>query len=276
MAPFQLTPAAASCPVLFSVPHAGRSYAPGLLAAARVAPAALGLLEDPLVDRLIEAAVAAGAGACVALHPRAEIDLNRGPEDLDPAMIEGRCEDAPPVPSRRARGGLGLVPSRLQGHGALWRRPLAARELRRRIEEIHFPYHEAIADELARLRAFHGEAILIDGHSMPAGNADIVVGDLHGASCRGDLAGLAMECAADAGFSVARNSPYAGGYTLERHGRPDRGIHALQIEISRPLYLSPTGKALGPGAARVAGLLASLVTHMGAHLHEPALLQAAE
>ncbi|HVF36736.1 MAG TPA: N-formylglutamate amidohydrolase, partial [Sphingomicrobium sp.] len=213
-------PARGPLPVLLSVPHSGRDYDQALLANAVQGRRSLEPLEDPLVDRLVWRAIASGVGAVIQPVPRAVIDCNRDEEEVDPAAVR-QISPAPVGP--RARHGLGLIPSRTQGHGPLWRRPIEQSELNARIEQVHRPYHRALAERLAGLQAAHGEALLIDCHSMPArpgGRVDLVIGDRHGASCAAWLSGQAARLARSAGFRVALNDPYAGGAIVARHGRP--------------------------------------------------------
>jgi N-formylglutamate amidohydrolase len=265
-----------SLPVLLSVPHSGREYDPAVLDNAAQGRRALETLEDPLVDRLAWRAIAGGVGAVVQPVPRAVIDCNRDEEEVDPAAIAG-ISPAPVGP--RARYGLGLVPSRTHRHGTLWRRPIDRAELNRRIEQIHRPYHQALADGLDALRAPHGEALLLDCHSMPArphGQADIVIGDRHGTSCAAWLSAEAIRIVRAAGFRAALNDPYAGGAIVARHGSPGHGLHALQLEIDRSLYLGRDGRTAGPGFDRIALLIEALATALGDALVARNLREAAE
>jgi N-formylglutamate amidohydrolase len=267
-------------PVLLSVPHAGRAYTPALLAAARLPRAKLETLEDRLVDRLVWRGVAAGAAAIIAQAPRAEIDLNRDEREVDPAMVMPRPHPSAIIESVRTRGGLGLVPARLAGAGPIWRERLPAAELARRVEEIHRPFHAAIEVELAAIRARFGIAILLDCHSMPpraaSGEAEIVLGDRHGSSISAELVEAAEDCARQAGFTVARNAPYAGGHVTARNGRPQSGRHALQVEIDRALYLAEDLRSPGPGFDRVAALIAGLVESVAKRALDPPVAVAAE
>ena len=276
----RLGPARPDSPVVLSVPHAGRAYSEGLLASARLSRARLESLEDRLVDRLVWRAVEAGAVALIADTPRAEIDLNRDERELDPAMVLPRPPAAATVESPRTRGGLGLIPARIAGSGAIWRQRIAAAEVARRIELIHRPYHEAIEAELKAARARFGVAVLLDCHSMPprgaGGEAQVVLGDRHGGSMAANLVAAAESAARAAGFAVARNAPYAGGHITERHGRPDRGIHALQLELDRSLYLAPDLRASGPGFDRTARLVAAIAEALAAAALEPPEAIAAE
>ncbi len=269
-------PPRGALPVLLSVPHSGRVYDEAVLANAAQGRRALEVLEDPLVDRLAWRAIAAGIGAVIQPVPRAVIDCNRDEEEVDPAAIAGI---SPAPVGARARYGLGLVPSRTHRHGALWRRPIDRVELMRRIERIHRPYHQAIADGLESLVVLHGEALLLDCHSMPSRpgtEADIVIGDRHGKSASPWISAEAARLARQAGFRVELNDPYAGGAIVARHGRPANGIHALQLEIDRATYLQRDGRSAGPGFDRVAALIEALASGLGQAILDRGLRDAAE
>ena len=251
----RLGPVLPATPVVLSVPHAGRDYPPALLEAARIPLAQLELLEDRHADALVEIAIAAGVPAIIATRARAWIDLNRGEREIDPAAIHPTPVAGATERSNRSESGLGLVPTRLPGGGAILVRPIAATELADRIERDHQPYHRAVAEALAEAHARFGVAVLIDCHSMPplpAGkgpSATIVLGDRFGRSASpAILAAIAIE-AQRSGLRVARNAPYAGAHTLERHGRPAAGIHAIQVELDRTLYLDSKLRRPGPGLA---------------------------
>ncbi|HET9638548.1 MAG TPA: N-formylglutamate amidohydrolase [Allosphingosinicella sp.] len=279
--PFRrLGPEKPGSPVVISVPHAGRAYSEGLLASARLSRARLESLEDRLVDRLVWRAVEGGATALIADAPRAEIDLNRDERELDPAMVLPRPAADSTVESPRTRGGLGLIPARIAGSGAIWRQRIAAAEVARRVESIHRPYHSALEAELESAKARFGIAILLDCHSMPprggGGQAPVVLGDRHGGSMAGVLVAAAEGAALAAGFKVARNAPYAGGHITERHGRPARAVHALQLELDRSLYLAPDLRTTGPGFDRVARLIAAIAAALAAAALDPPEAIAAE
>lgn len=280
----RIGPETPASPVVLSVPHAGRAYSPALLRASRLPRAILESLEDRLVDRLVWRAAATGATALIAQAPRAEIDLNRDEREVDAAMVAPPPSPADVVPSPRTRGGLGLIPARIGGAGTIWLGRISAAELTRRIEAIHRPYHAALADALDAARRKFGVAILLDCHSMPprgsgedgAGEAGIVFGDLHGTSIASEYLEAAIGAAQAAGFSTARNMPYAGGYITARHGRPAGGIHALQIEIDRGLYLAPDLRSPGPGFDEVAHMIAAVTAALAGRAIEPPQAIAAE
>ena len=267
--PPEVVPPRCSLPILLSIPHSGRAY-PGWLVRDSVGGvAALEALEDPLVDRLAWRALAGGIGGVIARAPRAAIDCNRAPDEIDPDVVIG----APEPISPRARAGLGIVPGRTARHGHLWHRPIDAHELDRRINIAHAPYHTAIERALDRLAIAHGGALLLDCHSMPTrrGQAELVIGDRHGTSASRDISVAAARIARASGWSVALNLPYAGGHVIERHGRPAEGIHALQLEIDRGCYLGADGRTPGPGFDRAARLLESLALGLAERIELPAI-----
>lgn len=273
--PPTIHPPRGSLPVMLSVPHAGREYDSDVLANAAQGRRALETLEDPLVDRLCWRAIAAGMGAVVQHVPRAVIDCNREESEVDPAAVDGI---SPAPVGQRARFGLGLVPSRTHRHGALWRRPIARAELKRRIEQVHRPYHSALAEALEVLVLRFGGAILIDCHSMPTrrGQAEIVIGDRHGSSAASWVAPEAASIARGLGFKTALNDPYAGGAIIQHHGRPVEESHAIQLEIDRLLYLRPDGRTPGVGFDRIAALIEAIAVGLGNSLLDRGFREAAE
>jgi len=264
---FRAGPEQPASPVVLSVPHAGRAYTPALLASARVPKYVLEALEDRLVDRLVWRAVQDGATAIVAQAPRAEIDLNRDEREVDPALIAPPPHAHEVIQSARTRGGLGLIPARIAGSGAIWLRRLSRDELLRRIETVHRPFHAAVAEALAAARARFGIAVLLDCHSMPPRAAatdmggpapTLVFGDRHGTSIAPALLDAAIGAAEDCRYRWACNAPYAGGYVVARHGAPAEGVHALQIEIDRSDYLDPRLREPGRGFDRASRLIAAI------------------
>lgn len=257
---------AARVPVLVAVPHAGRDYPDTILQNLRVAPEVLERLEDRHADMLLPDRDSLGCATLVAHTARAWIDLNRAPSEIDPQMVADAPRSAFAQPSAKVRGGLGLVPRRLADHGELWRRPFAQADIHARVAQLHDPYHRALGQALAMLKSRFGCALLIDLHSMPplrpegaAVPPQIVLGDRFGRSASGPICDLALRVLKRTGFEVALNHPYAGGYVLDRHGRPARGIHALQIEVDRSLYLAPDLKTPGEALDEVRIALASMI-----------------
>lgn len=286
--PYTLANGSASLPIVLAVPHAGRAYPPGLVARMRHPATASLRLEDRYAD-LVATAVARETGAALLLAhaPRAMIDLNRAPEDVDWDMVAGGAPAgvASFSAGRRARSGLGLVPRRLPGMGEVWKRRLPQEELTARVEQVHRPYHAALAAALEQVRDRWGAALLLDLHSMPPLGpkhgadpaADFVLGDRFGASCAPGLAAAAFDHFTAAGRVVAHNRPYAGGYVLDRHGAPARGVHALQVEVCRSTYLDSHMREPGPGLAAVVRVLTDLVRRLADELAQQRRLpQAAE
>lgn len=247
-------PAEPVLPVVIAVPHAGKHYSASIIADAAVSLPRLRMLEDRHADLLVTHLAQRGVTIFVAAHARALIDLNRDPREIDPAMIE----DSPPgelLQSGRIRNGLGLIPRHVGGGPPLWRRRFSHDEIRRRIDHVHTPYHEAIAAALTSARQKFGTAILFDCHSMPPIRPhdrtmrppSVVIGDRFGRSADGALGDLVESVVRQGGLPVARNAPYAGGYSLDRHGAPRKGMHALQIEFDRSLYLDAALDEAGDG-----------------------------
>jgi N-formylglutamate amidohydrolase len=231
-------------PVVVSVPHAGRIYPPEILRAARVDRSALERLEDRWCDRIAARTVASGATLVEALWARAVADCNRGEGQMAPGEVAPALRPQFSAPGRKERAGLGVVPTRLAQSGVLWGRPIDRASFEWRLDSVHRPYHRALTDTLDAARQRFGHAVLIDLHSMPTipalqpgHGAQIVVGDRFGASCGDWLAELVVGWAERLGVEVTRNLPYAGGHIVRTHGEPARGIHAVQIEIDRSLYL---------------------------------------
>ena len=286
-----LRPRGQGIPVLIAAPHGGRNYPPELTANMREASWSKMRLEDRLVDRLAkDLAQVTGAPLLLAHAPRAMIDLNRATDDVDWTMVRG---DKPQhsgatLANRRARSGLGLVPRRLHGLGEIWRSPLGREQLDERIETIHAPYHETLERALRHIRAQWGAVLLVDLHSMPPLRprsaehlpAEFVIGDRFGASCNAMLAATAIRSLSQAERRVAHNRPYSGGYVLDRHAAPQRGFHALQVEVCRSAYLDASLREAGPRMPGVVRLLATLIrdlAHVTASLgNDAALRQAAE
>ena len=266
-APFRLVEAPAPGRFVFASPHSGDVYPADMEVAPDLSGPSLRSAEDALVDRLIAPGTAGGAGLLLGRIGRAYVDLNRDPDDLDPALIEGLEGRAP---SPRAAAGYGVVP-RLTGDGRpLYGRRLGLQEARARLTAVHAPYHEALARMMHEAKARCGEAVLVDWHSMPsraAGGArgpDVVLGDRHGSSCAAALTRRLRRSFEALGWRVALNQPYYGAWTTQTWGRPDAGFHAVQVELNRALYLDEATGRPGRGwprcAAGVERVIAELLT----------------
>ncbi|MFN3931951.1 MAG: N-formylglutamate amidohydrolase [Brevundimonas sp.] len=243
---------------VFASPHSGRHYPADMAAAAGLEAPSLRSAEDALVDRLIAPGLERGAALLLGGWGRAYVDLNRDPEDLDPVLIDG-LEGRTASP--RTAAGYGVLP-RLTGDGRpLYDRRLGLEEVRDRLRRVHAPYHAALGELLQAARTGHGEAVLVDWHSMPsratrgsggARGPDVVLGDRHGSSCSADLTRRLRKAFEALGWRVALNQPYSGGWTTQIWGRPADGFHAVQIELNRALYLDEATLEPGPGWSRCA------------------------
>lgn len=221
------------------------------------------MLEDPLVDRLVWRALNRGCGAVIARTPRAAVDCNRAEDDIDPSVVDGARGGRV---TARARGGLGIVPSRTQQHGYLWRRPITPGQLDERLDQAHRPYHRAIEDQIELLLDRFGCALLIDCHSMPpppSGTPPIIYGDCRGRTAEPWVTHEAIELARDCGLEAGLNDPFAGGHVIDRHASPPRNVQAIQLEIDRRCYLDETLREPGPGFDRVAAFVERLAVELG-------------
>jgi N-formylglutamate amidohydrolase len=244
--PFIITePAQQRAPFVLNAPHAGAVYPISFLAASRLDPVALRRSEDAFVDDLFAPIAALGVPLMAARFPRAYLDVNREPYELDPRMFEGRLPPFVNTRSMRVAGGLGTIPRIVADGQEIYTGRLAVDEGLRRIEWLYKPYHRTLRQLVHRTARLFGHAVLIDCHSMPSSSvgredgakADIVLGDRYGTSCAAGLTDLVDVALRARGYSVVRNKPYAGGFITEHYGEPTLGRHALQIEINRAIYM---------------------------------------
>ncbi len=241
-----ITPEITSAPFLFNSPHSGSDYSASFLASSRLNARTIRRSEDSFVDELFAGVLLIGAPLLRANFPRAYLDVNREPYELDPKMFRGRLPSYANVRSLRVAGGLGTIARIVAEHEEIYRAPLDVEDALSRIELIYKPYHAVLRKTLARLHVDFGFSVLIDCHSMPsvvrgidpANRPDFVLGDRYGTSCSSDLIDAAVTILKSLGYTVARNKPYAGGFITEHYGRPSKGLHALQVEINRSLYMN--------------------------------------
>lgn len=253
--PVTVNRATAPSPVIVSIPHAGRIYPQEILDEARVSQPVLEQLEDRWSDLIARNAGQAGATVVMAQYARAVADCNRAELQMAAVEVASDLKSQMTATGQKERAGLGVIPTRLGQAGPLWRRPIAHAAWNWRLNQIHRPFHAALAQQLEWARQQHGFAILIDLHSMPTIAANrighgqqLIVGDRFGASGADWLSSAAMAMGHALGLSVGLNRPYAGGYILERHAAPDQQIYGVQLEWDRALYLkadgSPNSKSL--------------------------------
>jgi len=227
---------------VFSTPHSGRHYPPAFRRLSRLDDTALRASEDAFVDDLYAMAPRYGAPLVAAQFPRAFVDVNRAEDELDPALIARYASRRPRT--LRVSAGLGVVPRIVAENTPIYDGKLTMEEVKARIECCYHPFHARLSEALERARNRHGIAMLIDCHSMPpdtsrrgSRRAEVIIGDCYGASAGADISDAVFALFHGAGFRVARNAPFAGGYVTQRYGKPREGIHAIQIEIDRGLYL---------------------------------------
>ena len=237
---------------IFDSPHSGRTYTSAFLRTSRLSAPALRKSEDAYVDLLLAGVINVGATLMHAHFPRAYLDVNREPYELDPALFAERLPDYANTHSLRVVGGLGTIARVVNEHEEIYRAPLSISTALERINRLYKPYHAALGSLLAEARQIFGYAVLIDFHSMPSYQSDrsevqkvdFVLGDRFGTSCSREMVRYAERFLAGLGYSVALNKPYAGGYITEHYGNPCEGIHALQVEVNRALYMNEESLAL--------------------------------
>jgi len=267
---------APALPLIFASPHSGRFYPASMMAASVLDAAAIRASEDAFVDELAAGGVEMGAALIANRYARAYVDVNREPWELDPAMFEDALPAYATARGPRIAAGLGSVPRIVADGQEIYGRKLAFAEAAARIEAVHAPYHAALSALVARTVKRHGRAVVIDWHSMPSaaganvrgGRLDFVLGDRFGQACDAALTGLVETTLRDHGHRVARNSPYAGGYTTERYGRPGEGVHTLQVEINRALYLDEANLVRHDGFEVLKSDLGALFADLAAALRE--------
>ena len=253
-------------PVVFNSAHSGRIYPERFLAMTRLDHLSIRQSEDAFVDEIFARGPHLGAPLLRAHFPRAYLDVNREPWELDPAMFAEPLSDRFNTTSPRVAAGLGTLARVVAENKPIYREPLTLEDARMRIEGIYHPYHAALQKLLGEAINNFGVAVLIDCHSMPRINRagdkpapDIVLGDRYGTTCAPVLIDLVETIFTSAGLKVARNRPYAGGFATRSYGRPQHGVHALQIEISRHLYMNEVTLARNEGFKAIVSLIDRLM-----------------
>lgn len=265
-----VAPTKQSVPVVFASPHSGQEYPAEFVASSGLEPLVLRRSEDAFIDRIFAAAPAYGAPLLRAHFPRVYLDPNREPFELDPEMFDAPLPDYVNVSSPRVASGLGTVAKVVASGEEVYRNKLSFEEVRQRIERHYFPYHAALQSLLDNTRQRFGCYLLVDCHSMPSVGGpmdadpglrrlDIVLGDCYGTSCSPVVTQVAERTLKGLGFTVRRNLPYAGGYTTRHYGRPNEGLHALQIEVNRALYMDEQAIAPASGWQFMVDAVTSLI-----------------
>ncbi len=242
-----VAPTTQRLPVILASPHSGTAYPPAFIAAARLDAHALRRSEDSFVDEIFAAGPTLGAPLLRARFARAYLDVNREPYELDPTMFEEPLPDFVNVASPRVQVGLGTIARIVATGEDIYAGKLRFADAAARIERLYRPYHRALNELIAATQQHFGYYLLVDCHSMPSMSGpherggrprvDFVLGDCHGTACHPVVIETAQTLLAAKGYTVARNAPYAGGFTTGHYGRPRDGVHGLQIEINRSLYM---------------------------------------
>jgi len=267
-------PASHAIPFVYNSPHSGRIYPPEFIAQSRLEGISIRRSEDHYVDELFADASALGAPLLLANFPRAYLDVNREPYELDPRMFDGLLPPYANINSLRVAGGLGTIPRIVAENMEIYARRLSVQEGLDRIEAVYKPYHAALRRLIARTHVQFGFGVLIDCHSMPGNvrvagtNArpDFIIGDRYGTSASADLSRAAVAILEEMGFTAIRNKPYAGGFITEHYGRPSRGLHALQIEVNRSIYVDEVTLEKRSDFALVAAAITAFMRQMAVYV----------
>jgi len=258
--------------VVFNSPHSGSVYPRAFLMASRLDRLTLRRSEDSFVDELALGVVPRGYPLMRAHFPRCYVDVNREPYELDPRMFDGRLPSFANTRSMRVAGGLGTVARVVGDAQEIYGQRIPVDDAIRRIEGLYKPYHRALRRLFTRVHRDFSAAVLIDCHSMPSSagskderpRADVVLGDRYGTSCVGVVAEVVETILRGQGYSVSRNKPYAGGFITEHYGNPAAGLHAIQLELNRALYMDERRFERSPTFGRVAADLEMLADALAA------------
>lgn len=271
-------PAVQTIPFVFNSPHSGRRYPPAFVEQSRLDAHTLRRSEDHFVDELYASAPSIGAPLLLAHFPRAYLDVNREPFELDQRMFTGALPPHANTGSLRVAGGLGTIPRIVAENLDIYPGRIPVDEALSRIERLYKPYHSCLRRLISLTHSRFGFCVLIDCHSMPgttrlAGTSlrpDFIVGDRFGASASAALSDAAIATLEDLGFRAVRNKPYAGGFITEHYGRPRRGLHALQIEVNRSLYIDEVTLQKRPDFHVMESLISAFMRRMAEFAEDPA------
>lgn len=265
--PFEIVePPRWRAPIIFNSPHSGSVYPAEFIDASRIDVVALRRSEDSFMDDMIAGLCDDGVAVVRVNFPRSYVDVNREPYELDPRMFNGRLPSFANTRSMRVAGGLGTIP-RVVGDGQeIYRERLSVEDGLSRIEALYKPYHRALRRLIGKVHEMFGTAILVDCHSMPSigisrdepRRPDVVIGDRYGTSCAPLLTAVVEETLTSLGYTVGRNKPYAGGFITEHYGNPAGGLHTIQIELNRAIYMDERKRERAERFPQVAADFAAL------------------
>ncbi len=240
-------------PIIINIPHSGRSYPQPFLDSSRLTPLLLRKSEDAYIDVLLKDVAAMGLPMLTAHFPRAWLDVNREPFELDPLLFRDALPSYANHQSSRVIAGLGTIPRVVGENLGIYRDKLNLEEGLSRIYTYYEAYHAALASLIFETRTYFGWCLVLDFHSMPTpalGSRHmphIVLGDRFGYSCDAQIRVAFEKICYSQGLSVIRNQPYAGGFITKFYGQPHLGQHVLQIEIARELYMDQKNIDLNQG-----------------------------
>jgi N-formylglutamate amidohydrolase len=271
-------------PLVVSSPHSGRNYSKEFIASSVLTPLRLRASEDSFVEEIFGHAPCLGAPFIKALFPRVFVDVNREPFELDPTMFSGPLPDHVTTQNSRISAGLGTIARVVSNGEQVYKKKLDYSEIETRIKYFYQPYHQALKTLIEETKKKFGYCILLDCHSMPSGSTgprgsskskttrhiDIILGDCHGTSCHPTVIDFATEFLSNLGFTVRRNTPFSGGFITRNYGSPQEGVHTLQIELNRRLYMDEYSIERLEGIVPLTNDMTSLLKELG-HLLNPSI-----
>lgn len=220
-----------SLPLVVSIPHMGTYLPPDIKS--RMTPAGRALPDtDWHLDRLYDFAAAMGASVLMSVYSRYVVDLNRPADDA--ALYAGQVKT-------------GLVPLETFDGAAIYAEGEAPDDIEKinRVSAYWLPYHETLAAEIARVRDAHGYCIVYDAHSIRSKVPRLFEGELpalnlgtvHGKSCDAGLSSAVYGVMQKSGYTAVENGRFIGGHITRHYGDPEKGVHALQMEIAQKHYM---------------------------------------
>lgn len=252
-------PTEVAAPVLFEIPRSGAEYPRDFRSIASLSD--LQRSVSMYVEECYNGVVEAGATWLYAHCPNAYIDLNRHELDVDPSQLAGEWPE-PLRPGPKTKSGVGLIPTVCAGTKPLYDGPIPVAEVRKRLDQYYWPYHNEVTRLLRGFRADHGVAYHLSCHSMPAlpassaadagqRRSDFDLGDRNGTTCSVELLDIVSDVLKGFGYRVTANTHFVGAEAVRKHGAPDQGIHSLQIEMNRSLYMDEEARTRRPELSQV-------------------------
>ena len=231
-------------PIIISLPHSGDNYYSEFIKSSLLDKDELCRAEDSFVDEIWDFSINEGYCYIKSTIPRIYVDLNRHPLELDPYLCSSDIPKFEQSKSLKVLSGIGVIPKVSNYGNDIYAEPLSREEIRKRLISYYFPYHRALKYMIKRLKNKFKDVLVIDCHSMPSSDVpkkstfvDINLGNNYGLSISENIFNLIRSNFEKLGFIVEENIPYSGGFITQFYGNPSDGIHVLQLEINRSIFM---------------------------------------